>query len=462
MKGSLLAPDALLPDGWAQDVLLEWDDHGVITAVTPATDAADAPRAAGPVLPGMPNLHSHAFQRAMAGLAEVRGHPTDDFWTWREAMYHLVRTLEPEDIEAIAAWLYVEMLEHGYTSVAEFHYLHHDRDGTPYADRAELSWRILAAAKASGIALTLLPVLYTHGGFGHRPLNPAQRRFAGTAESMAALLEELAPQVALEPLARLGLAPHSARAVDALTLTDAVAAMRALDATAPLHMHASEQTAEVEECLATHGATPIEWAMQLVDMDRHWCLIHATHATEAERDAMRTAQVAAGLCPMTEANLGDGIFPFADYATLAGRWGIGGDSHVSVSPFEELRALEYSQRLKLRIRNVTADEFAPDVAANLWRGAAFGGARAIGQPSGSLDVGRRADLVVLDGDDVDYEGLAGSGMLAVTVFSGTKNRVRDTYVAGQALVRDGRHPERERVRAAYRATLQRVRNRSRG
>jgi len=457
MTGSILAPEALLPDGWAQDVLLEWDAEGRFTAVTPGADPVGVERAPGTVLPGMPNLHSHAFQRAMAGLAEVRGHPTDDFWTWREAMYHLVRTLEPDDVEAIATYLYIEMLEHGYTSVAEFHYLHHDRDGTPYADRAELAWRILAAARESGIALTLLPVLYAHGGFGHRPLNAAQKRFGGTTESIAALLADLAPSLALEPHLRLGLAPHSVRAVDALTLTEAVAAMEAIDPTAPLHMHASEQTAEVEECLATHGATPIAWAMQLVDMDRRWCLVHATHATEAEREMMRMAQVAAGLCPMTEANLGDGIFPFADYAALAGRWGIGGDSHVSVSPFEELRALEYSQRLALRLRNVTADETAPDVAANLWRGAAFGGARAIGQPAGSLDVGKRADFVVLDGDDIDFEGLADGGSLAVALFSGSRNRVREAFVAGRQVVVDGRHPGKARAAVAYRRTLARLR-----
>jgi formimidoylglutamate deiminase len=462
MERSLFAREALLPAGWARDVLLEWNADGEIARVSAGSAPGNAPRAAGPVLPGMPNLHSHAFQRAMAGRAEVRGHPTDDFWTWREAMYHLVTHLEPGDIGHIAEQLYIEMLKHGYTSVAEFHYLQHDPRGKPYADRAELAHRVIDAARSTGIAMTLLPVLYAHGGFGHKPLNAAQKRFAGDAASIAQLLRELIAAYAAVPRLAFGVAPHSARAVDALELTEIVAAMDGIDAFAPIHMHASEQTGEVRECFETQGVTPIHWVMDLVPVDKRWCFVHATHATEEERSRMRSALVVAGLCPSTEANLGDGIFPFAEHFEQQGRWGVGGDSHVSRSPFDELRALEYSQRLAQRVRNVSASEAAPEVATNLWLGACAGGAQALGQPVGMLAAGRRADLVVLDGNDVDLEALDAPGALAVATFSGNANRVRDVFVAGEPVVIEGRHPREEQARDAYRATLGRLRLRPPG
>lgn len=457
MNGSLFARDALLSTGWARDVLLAWDEGGELTRVEQGAARGEAPEAPGPVLPGMPNLHSHAFQRAMAGLAEVRGHPTDDFWTWREAMYHLVTHLEPEDIGAIAAQLYVEMLKGGYTSVAEFHYLQHDREGKPYADRAELAHRVIAAARAAGIAITVLPVLYVHGGFGHKPLNAAQKRFRGDAESIATLLRELLAHYPHDPLLGFGVAPHSVRAVDALQLTEIVQSMEGIDATAPIHMHASEQTGEVRECFETQGVTPIDWITDLVAVDRRWCFVHATHATDEERARIRDAGAVAGLCPATEANLGDGIFPFAEHFAAGGRWGVGGDSHVSRSPFEELRALEYSQRLSLRVRNVVASERAPDVAANLWQGACAGGAQALRQPVGLLAAGRRADLVVLDGDDLDFEALGPGARLAVAMFSGERSRVRDVFVGGQRVVQDGRHPGEERIAADFRRAVRRLR-----
>jgi formimidoylglutamate deiminase len=456
---SLHAQDALLPSGWARDVLLEWDDAGVLTRVEAGHDPAGL-RAAGPVLPGMPNVHSHSFQRAMAGLAELRGHPTDDFWTWREEMYRLVRLLEPEDIEAISAHLYVEMLKHGYTTVAEFHYLHNDRDGKPYADRAELANCIVGGASAAGIALTLLPVLYAHGGFGHKTLAPAQRRFRSDPASLAQLLRELATWHLPSPLLRLGIAPHSARAVDALLLTEMVDLATRLDPTMPIHMHVSEQQGEVAECVATHGVTPLAWIADLVSLDARWTLIHATHLTALEMRTAARAGACLGLCPMTEANLGDGIFDFVPWFELRGAWGIGGDSHVSVSPFEELRALEYSQRLRLRVRNIASEEARPDVAANLWSAAAAGGAQAVGQPVGALAPGRRADLVVLDGDDVDFERLGAPARLGVAMFGGSANRVRDVYVAGRPVVAAGRHPDEDEARDAYRAALRRLRSAS--
>ena len=384
---ALFASHALLPSGWARDVLVEWDGAGVISSVTSNAEPGAAARAAGPLLPGIANVHSHAFQRAMAGLAEFRGHPTDDFWTWREEMYRLVQILTPEDVEAIARHLYIEMLRHGYTTVAEFHYMHNAHDGRPYADKAEMANRIVGAAGESGIALTLLPVLYAHGGFRHKLLSPAQKRFGGDPAFVIEILREVAAFHLPSPLLRLGVAPHSVRAVDALLLTELVDAAARVDATMPIHMHVSEQVAEVSECIETHGTTPLAWVRDLVDVNERWCFIHATHLTQIEMRSLGASGACVGLCPMTEANLGDGIFEFAPWFEARRAWSIGGDSHVSVSPFEELRALEYSQRLRHRVRNVTADEESPDVAANLWGGAAAGGAQAPGHPAGMIAVG---------------------------------------------------------------------------
>jgi formimidoylglutamate deiminase len=454
---ALFASHALLPSGWARDVLVEWDATGIISGVASNAAPGAAPRAAGPLLPGIANVHSHAFQRAMAGLAEFRGHPTDDFWTWREEMYRLVQILTPEDVEAIARHLYIEMLRHGYTTVAEFHYMHNDRDGKPYADKAEIANRIVAAAGESGIALTLLPVLYAHGGFGHKLLSPAQKRFGGDPAFVIEILREVAAFHLPNPLLRLGVAPHSVRAVDALLLTELVDAAARLDATMPIHMHVSEQVGEVSECIETHGTTPLAWVRDLVDVNERWCFIHATHLTQIEMRSLGATGACVGLCPMTEANLGDGVFEFVPWFEARRSWSIGGDSHVSVSPFEELRALEYSQRLRHRVRNVIADEDSPDVAANLWRGAAVGGALATGQPAGMIAVGKRADLVALDGEDLDFEGLEGPASLGVAIFSGNSNRVRDVFVAGRRVVESGRHAAQDSAAAAFRSTLKRLR-----
>jgi formimidoylglutamate deiminase len=454
---SLFASDALLPDGWARDVLLEWDDDGSIVAVSPNAASSHPAVAAGPVLPGMPNVHSHAFQRAMAGLAERRGHPTDDFWTWRETMYDLVGRLTPQDIGAIATQLYVEMLKHGYTSVAEFHYLHRDVDGKPYADIAALAEPIVAAADSAGIALTFLPVMYRFGGFGGRALKGGQRRFDSGPASIMALLLEMQSRHGERRNFRLGVAPHSVRAVDAMLLTDLVARARELDPGLPIHMHLSEQAREVSECEATHGVTPFAWVRDLVDVDSHWCFIHSTHITPKEADQLASRGAVVGLCPTTEANLGDGIFDFSGWFARGAPWAIGGDSHVSVSPFDELRMLESSQRLRLRVRNVASSQAAPDVAANLWRGAAGGGGQAIGQPVGEIATGRRADLVVLDGAHPDFENVPASDALSIAMFSGNSNRVRDVFLAGRKVIDGGHHAREAEVERDFRAALRRLR-----
>ena len=454
---SLHAASALLADGWARDVLLTWDDTGLLTAVQPATAAASHPRAAGPVVPGMCNVHSHAFQRAMAGLAETHGPTQDDFWTWREQMYALVTRLEPDDVAAIAAHLYVEMLRHGYTTVGEFHYLHNDRAGRPYEDRAELAHAIVGAAAAAHIGLTLMPVMYAHGGFGHQPLSPAQQRFRSDPAFVVELLEELTRWHLPSPLMRLGVAPHSVRAVDALMLTELVSTARAIDPTMPIHMHVSEQLGEVAQCVSTHAATPFDWIRDLVEVDSRWCLVHATHLTAVEREAAAACGAVAGLCPTTEANLGDGIFDWSAWHAAGGAWAIGGDSHVCVSPFEELRALETSQRLDRRLRVVAASPARPDLAANLWTAAAAGGARAMGQPVGTLAVGKRADLVVLDMNHPELEGLSASATLAAHIFAGMGSPAQEVFVAGRKVVTDGDHPDAAEIREAFRRALRRMR-----
>ncbi len=449
MSARLFAARALLPDGWASDVLFEIDATGALGRVTPGAAPGSAERAAGPVLPGMPNLHSHAFQRAMAGLAERRGRTdAESFWSWRETMYRFVARIGPEDAEAIATQLYVELLEAGYTSVAEFHYLHHAPGGAPYADPAEMSRAHVRAARTAGIALTLLPVLYAHGGFGGAPLGAAQARFAGTPEGVLDLVHRLRADAGAD--LRIGIAAHSLRAVTPAELAALVAGITALDPTAPIHVHAAEQRKEVDECRASSGRTPVAWLLDHAAPDARWCLVHCTHLDDDELDRLAGSGATAGLCPTTEANLGDGIFRAPEYVAAGGRWGIGSDSHVARDPAEELRLLEYAQRLTRRERNVLASGRRPSVGGTLWTAAARGGARALGRDAGALAPGMRADLVVLDREHVDLSGRAGDAVLDALVFGGGRGLVRDAMVGGRWVVRAGRHPARALIAARYR------------
>jgi formimidoylglutamate deiminase len=455
MSQRLFAARALLPDGWASDVLLEIDATGTLTGVLPAASAGAAERAAGPVLPGMPNLHSHAFQRAMAGLAERRGAAgRDSFWTWRETMYRFVARIEPDDAEAIAALLYVELLEAGYTSVAEFQYVHNARGGAPYADPAEMSRAHVRAARAAGIALTLLPVLYAHGGFGGAPLGPAQARFAGTPESLLDIVRRLRAEA--DPDLRIGAAAHSLRAVTPDELAALVAGITALDPTAPIHVHTAEQVKEVDDCRAWSGQAPVAWLLDHAAPDERWCLVHCTHLEDGELARLAASGAVVGLCPTTEANLGDGIFRALEFASAGGRWGIGSDSHVSRDPAEELRLLEYAQRLTRRERNVLASPERASVGGTLWDAAARGGAQALGRSAGVLAPGARADFVVLDGNHVDLAGREGDATLDALVFGGGRGVVHDVMVGGRWVVREGRHPAREEVAARYRKRVERL------
>ncbi|SCX70102.1 formimidoylglutamate deiminase [Pseudomonas sp. NFACC32-1] len=447
---AFFAERALLPSGWANDVRLEVDAAGVLTHVQAGSHADGAERLGGPLLPGMPNLHSHAFQRAMAGLAEVAGNPNDSFWTWRDLMYRLVGKISPDQLGMIARQLYIEMLKAGYTSVAEFHYVHHDTDGTPYADPAELALRISHAAQAAGIGLTLLPVLYSHSGFGGQAPNEGQRRFINSTENYLKLQTRLQPILAAQPTQALGLCFHSLRAVTPRQIQDVLAAS---DRHCPVHIHIAEQQKEVDDCLGWSGARPLQWLYENVEVDPRWCLVHATHANADEVALMARSRAIAGLCLTTEANLGDGIFPAVDFIAQGGRLGIGSDSHVSLSVVEELRWLEYGQRLRDQRRNRLYRPDQPMVGRTLFDAALEGGAQALGQAVGALDVGKRADWLVLDGNDPYLATARGDGILNRWLFAGGDRQVRDVMVGGQWVVRDGRHAGEEESARAFAQVL---------
>ncbi|HET7365073.1 MAG TPA: formimidoylglutamate deiminase [Burkholderiales bacterium] len=426
------AREALLPSGWARDVRITVED-GTITAVEPGAAAKGAERLAGPVLPGMANLHSHAFQRAMAGLTEVRAAAHDDFWSWRELMYQFMERLTPEQAQAIAAQLYIEMLQHGYTAVAEFHYVHHP---------SEMVDQHLAAARDTGIAITLLPSLYRWSGFGAKPLEPRQRRFASDVRTVL----DIAARVPRSADVNAGVAPHSLRAVDPESLKALVAAV---DERSVIHIHAAEQTREVEECTLALHKRPVEWLLENCPVDGRWCLVHATHLHAAEATGLAASGAVAGLCPTTEANLGDGIFALIGYRGASGRWGIGGDSHVSRDPAEELRLLEYVQRLVGRRRNINISSTSAAVGTTLWLEAAAGGAQALGREMGALAPGKRGDLVVLDGEHPDLAPRTGDAIANALVFSGVSDLVRDVMVAGRWVVRERRHALQDKAAERY-------------
>ena len=453
-ENRLFAESALLSEGWAENVLFEFDEEGSIRGVTLGVEAGDAPRAAGPVLPGMPNLHSHAFQRAMAGLAERAGPKNDSFWTWREVMYGFVDTLTPEHIKAIAAQLYIEMLKAGYTAVGEFHYLHHNPDGQSYEDVAEMSRQVMVAAQETGIGLTLLPVLYGFGGFGGQAAGGAQRRFENKPERFLRLVETLVQECRNSRQQRIGMAPHSLRAVTPETLTQAIEGLDQISPSAPIHMSIAEQLQEVEDCAEWCGQRPVAWLLDHADVNARWCLVHATHMIDEETRGLAKSRAVAGLCPTTEANHGDGVFPAVDFLDQGGRFGIGSDSNISITPFEELRWLEYGQRLFHRRRNLLVESAAaPSVGAALYKNAVAGGAQALGRPIGRLGLGARADLIVIDTDRPLFVGKSGDLALDTLVFAGNGNPVRDVMVGGQWVVQEGRHMAEDLIYQRYKLSI---------
>ncbi len=450
----IFAEHALLPDGWARDVAIEITTEGSIAGVEVDAAASGAARTAGPLVPGMPNLHSHAFQRALAGRtgrATAQGSVTDSFWTWRAAMYGFLDRLDPDAYQAIATQAFVEMLKAGYTAVAEFHYVHHDPRGWAYADPAELAHRIVAAARNTGIGLTLLPVFYAHSGFDGAEPAASQRRFIHTLESYARLVARLATDADAQGFV-VGVAPHSLRAV---TPSELAAVIALAPAGAPIHIHVAEQVQEVSDCVAALGARPVEWLLRHAHPDARWCLVHATHMTVEETRRLAATGAVAGLAPTTEADLGDGVFPARGYVDRGGVLGVGSDSNTVIDPFIELRQLEYSQRLFRLERNVLARNELP-VGRFLYDTAAGGGARALAQPVGAIARGWRADFAVLDTEDPALAGQAIDDMLDAAIFGPCQRRVRDVMVSGRWVVRDGLHAEERAALANYRSALARL------
>jgi len=434
---------ALLPSGWARDVRFTVAD-GLIAAIETDRPAEPADEVHQITLPGLANVHSHAFQRGMAGLAEHRSAGSDDdFWSWREVMYRFLDRLTPDDMEAIAAMAYAEMLETGYTHVGEFHYLHNDPAGRPYADPAEMARRIAAAAHATGIGLTLLPVFYAHSNFGGTAPSHGQRRFIHDLDGFAHLTE------ACRSL--LGIAPHSLRAVTPGEL-DALIAMHPAG---PIHIHAAEQQKEVADSLNWSGKRPVEWLLDHAGLDARWCLIHATHLTDAETDALAASGAVAGLCPVTEANLGDGIFPARHYLQAGGRIATGTDSNILIDPAQELRGLEYSQRLAHRARNVLASEAYPSVARHLYEATLRGGAQAMGIAPG-LAVGHAADFVTLNAAHPALCGRLGDQLLDNWIFAARSNCIDTVWKRGRKQVSGGMHKDSAAVTARYLKVIDRI------
>lgn len=442
---------ALLATGWARQVRVSVRD-GQIAAIETQAPRQPGEIAYGPALPGLPNLHSHAFQRGMAGLAEVRGPSADSFWTWREVMYRFLERLGPEEVEAVGALAYAEMLESGFTRVGEFHYLHHDQGGRAYADPAEMAARIAAAAEATGLGLTLLPVFYAHSGFGGADPTPAQGRFINAIDSFSRLLEASRKALTHLPDAVVGLAPHSLRAATPAELE----ALVTLAGDGPIHIHIAEQTKEVLDCEAWSGQRPVDWLLDHAPVDARWCLVHATHVTPQETRRMAASGAVVGLCPITEANLGDGLFPALDYLDAGGRFGVGSDSNVLIDAAEELRLLEYGQRLARRTRNVMATQAGRSTGGDLYRAALAGGAQALGVDGVGLSVGAPADFVSLDASHPALIGRQGDAILDSFVFAARRDVVDGVWRAGRKVVSNGRHHRRDEITARYRQALEKV------
>lgn len=442
---------ALLPSGWANDVQVVIT-AGAIAAVTPGVAPAAGDERHAIALPGLASLHSHAFQRGMAGLAELRGASTDTFWTWRETMYRFALAMTPDDVAAVATLLYVEMLERGFTRVGEFHYLHHDRDGSHYADPAEMATRIAEASEASGIALTLLPSFYAHGSFGGAAPHDGQRRFICSVDQFAKLIAASRKAIANLPDANIGIAPHSLRAV----APDELTAIIPLADGGPVHIHAAEQVKEVEDCLAWSGRRPVQWLLEHVPVDQRWCLIHATHTTNEEVNAFARTGAVAGLCPLTEASLGDGIFPAREYLDAGGLFGVGTDSNVLVGVADELRQLEYGQRLKHRARNVLSGGAGRSTGRTLFDDALAGGARALAQPIAGLTPGARADIVTLDTAHPSLAGRTRDAIIDGWIFAAGNGAIDCVWAGGNKVVESGRHKLRQAARERFNASVRRL------
>jgi formimidoylglutamate deiminase len=450
LRCELFFDHALMPSGWTRNVRISVAD-GAIASVAHDATCEGAQHIIGIAVPGLPNVHCHAFQRGMAGLAERRGPRRDSFWTWRELMYRFLAVMTPDDVQTITAFAYMEMLESGFTCVGEFHYLHHDVDGRPFSDLGEMAARIAAAARETGIGLTLLPSFYAYGGFGAAEPGNGQKRFLNDPERFSRLVARTRAIVAELPHCQLGVAPHSLRAVT----PHALRAVAALQPEGPIHIHAAEQVREVDACIQSLGAPPVQWLLDNFAIDRRWCLVHCTHMTADETHRLAASGAAAGLCPTTEANLGDGIFNASTYLDAGGVCGVGTDSNVQIDAAAELRQLEYSQRLLHQSRNVLTQQEGESTGHRLYMTALAGGAQALAQPIGAIEPGRRADLVILDADHPDLAG-GPDHWLDAFLFVGGRRLIRTVIAGGEIVVEDGRHRQHDRISAAYRRTIARL------
>ena len=444
---------ALLADGWANDVRVIIDVDGTISDIEKGISGANQ----GCLLPGIANLHSHAHQRAMAGLAERAGSTDDSFWTWRKIMYKFLQTIQPEHLHAIASQLYVEMLKAGYTRVGEFQYLHHQPNGKHYGNPAEMSLQTMQAATETGLGITNLPVHYQFGGFGEQALGQQQQRFANDPELFLRIVENLQQASKDNENIVTGMAAHSLRAVSRDSLSTILSSLQK-DHNLPVHIHISEQTKEVDDCITWSGLRPVDYLLENFNVDKHWCLIHATHMTESETLAVANSGAVVGICPATEGNLGDGFFNAVEYLKANGQFGIGSDSHISISPTEELRWLEYGQRLKYRSRNVLSGGYDRSTGHTLFTKSAMGGAQACGHNSGEIAVGKRADFIVLDTNHPLLCERNGDELLDSWIFSGNNNTVRDVYVGGKHVIKDGQHAQQNEIAKRFKATLKTLRS----
>jgi formimidoylglutamate deiminase len=445
---------ALLPTGWADKVCIEVDEQGLIQKIIPNYQNGKDNPILGYALPGMNNIHSHAFQRAMAGLAEYSTSKSDSFWTWRDIMYRFAAIITAEDLEAIASQIYVEMLKAGYVTVAEFHYLHHsvgalEQQGEP------MSRAIMTAAKNSGIGLCHLPVLYMSSGFGGQPLNDKQKRFEHDIDDFLSLLNTLNAQIKSMPNQHLGMAFHSLRAVPENALLECLSQNKI---TGPIHIHISEQTKEVTDCLSWSGMRPVEWLYHHVNVDEKWCLIHATHINDEEIAMVARSGAVVGLCPTTEANLGDGIFPLKKYMDMGGAIAIGSDSHISISVVEELRLLEYGQRLFYQARNIAVNDEKTHTGENLYHMALKGGSRASSFDNGVLEVGKRADILILDEASPLLLATPDQNIIDRFIFNGNVNPIKHVMVAGEFLIFDYKHSNEVHIKEKFYNTMKRLKN----
>jgi len=447
----------LLADGWSTNKTLTVT-NGIITEITSGKDD-EAQIISGTVIPGMVNCHSHAFQRAFAGFSEQGSEGQDSFWTWRKIMYKFLAKLTHDDAQVIAQQLYIEMLKMGYTRVAEFHYLHHDIDGKSYAEQDEstqlatMAQAIFSAASNAGIGLTILPVLYQFAGFGEQEPNQGQKRFINSTKQFNQLVSDCFQLSKNYVNTNVGIAPHSLRAVNKQGIEQAVAHVRSLDSKAPIHIHIAEQQQEVDDCLNYHGKRPVQWLLDNIELDKHWCLIHATHIDEQEQQGIVDSQAIAGICPTTEANLGDGIFPTLEFLSLNGTFAIGSDSHISVNPIEELRWLEYAQRLTKQKRALLANKNTPSVGQHIWQQAAFGGAQSTSSNTGCLAVGKQADWLVLDKKQTNLYANNLQHLLDSVIFASRENTIQDVMVNGQWVIKNGKHQIEESSAENFTALL---------